>query len=50
MYLDKYHSDNAKLQRMLEWPKAELGLEVLQPGRLKMSDWPSDAAVVLCMI
>jgi hypothetical protein len=50
MYLDKYYSDNAKLQRMLEWPKAELGLEVLPPGRLKMSDWPSDAAAVLCMI
>lgn len=50
MYLDKYHGDDTKLQRMLEWPKAELGLDALPPGRLKMSDWPSDATAVLCVM
>ena len=50
MYLDKYHGGDTKLQRMLEWPKAELGLEVLPPGRIKHSDRPLDAAAVLCVM
>jgi hypothetical protein len=50
MYLDKYHGDDAKLQRMLEWPKAELGFEVSPHGRHKTSEWPSDAAAVLCVM
>ncbi|GAB7323373.1 hypothetical protein MBLNU13_g05833t2 [Cladosporium sp. NU13] len=50
MYLDKYHGHDVKLQRMLEWPKAELGLEVSLPGRNSTSHWPSDAAAVLCVM
>lgn len=50
MYLDKYHSDNTKLQRMLEWPKAEFGLEVLPPGRFTTPGWSADCAAVLCVV
>lgn len=50
MYLDKYHGHDVKLQRMLEWPKAELGLGVSLPGRNTSSHWPSDAAAVLCVM
>lgn len=50
MYLDKYHGDDAKLQRMLEWPKAEFGLEVSSRRLPRISDWPSDAATVLCVM
>lgn len=50
MYLDKYHGDNTKLQRMLERPKAELGLEASPLGRRRISEWHSDAATVLCVM
>lgn len=50
LYLEKYHGDDAKLQRMLEWPKAEFGLEVWPAGRARMSVWPEDAATVLCVV
>jgi hypothetical protein len=50
MYLDKYYGDDIKLQRMLEWPKAELGLEVSPPVRGRICGWPLDAAAVLCVV
>jgi hypothetical protein len=50
MYLDKYHRDDTKVQRMLEWPKAEFGIGRSPPGRATTYGCPSNAATVLCVV
>lgn len=50
MYLDRFHGDDAKLQRMLEWPKAEFGLELPSRRPSRISEWTSDAGTVLCVM
>lgn len=50
LYLDKYHGDDARLQRMLEWPRREFGLEELSGDGGARSVWCESAATVLCVV
>lgn len=51
LYLDRYHGNDAKLQRMLRWPKAEFGLVVTaEESEVTTSRWAMDAATVLCVV
>lgn len=51
LYLDRYHRNDAKLQRMLRWPKAEFGLDAtVEESDVRTSQWASDAATVLCVM
>jgi hypothetical protein len=50
IYLDKHHGSDAKLQRLLEWPKAELGLEASPSESETLSGWSTEAATVLCVM
>lgn len=52
MYLDKHHGNDAKLQRLLQWPKAELGLDAspVESGTFSGCSSSSQAATVLCVM
>jgi len=52
LYLDRHHGGDAKLQRLLRWPKAELGLDTSPSSEegWALSGCSTDAAAVLCLI
>jgi hypothetical protein len=50
MYLDRHYGNDAKLQRLLQWPKAELGLDASLVESETVSGWSSEAATVLCVM
>ncbi|KAM0721039.1 hypothetical protein Q7P37_003324 [Cladosporium fusiforme] len=50
MFLERFHADDARLQRMLEWPKREFGLETSVVRGGAGSVWCESAATVLCVV
>lgn len=50
MYLDRFHGEEVRLQRMLRWPKIEFGLQGPGQYAFTASQWSSCAATVLCVV
>lgn len=50
LFLERFHGDDACLQRMLVWPKRELGLDTMNGDGGGGSKWCLSAATVLCVV
>lgn len=50
MYLDRYHGDNLKIQRLLQWPKREFGLAVADTRSQHVEGWCASSSTVLCVV
>jgi len=50
MYLDRYHADDEKIQRLLEWPKAAFGLTYVSSSEQLFEAWCPKSEAVLCVL
>lgn len=50
MYLDRYHGDDEKIQRLLEWPKAAFGLKYASSSDRPYEAWCPKSEAVLCVL
>lgn len=50
MYLDQYHADDEKIQRLLDWPKAAFGLKYASNSEQSYEAWCPKSEAVLCVL
>jgi len=50
IYLDRYHGDDERIQRLLEWPKAAFGLKYDVSSERSYEAWCPKAEAVLCAL